>query len=448
MVDNLPEATGPVQYLDAERPEVNDFLPQTEHESASRAFGSAQASSEVLGAIFAAKKFPRDEFKSFQKVITACQRINLANAATYMYPKGGTNVTGPSIRLAEVLAQAWGNMDYGIRELEQHEGYSEMQAYCWDLETNLQRKINFTVKHERHTRQGSYALEDPRDIYELTANQGARRMRSCILAQIPADVTEKAVAMCKQTIAKGGGEPLVDLIKKMLLVFGQLGVTQAMIEQKLGHPIGEMSPEEYADYRSICNTVRDNAGSRDQFFTTTASSKPVISSPKPKTTAGARPQGQPTRSQAPAITPAKAREEPKEDPKKEVVDAEIVDAEIEQESDIDDLSQQEAGPTFDTGEPENAEPAQTEEQAQPELTLRPPAKKTALPGAAATVEPMASGPFQIEASKRVAMLGWNAELLSRELQKEFGLSTLIEVPVKQRVLVLSHLKNLLKGRSG
>ena len=38
-------------------------------------------------------------------------------------------------RLAEEAARCWGNVDFGIKELSQKDGESEMLAYCWDMET-------------------------------------------------------------------------------------------------------------------------------------------------------------------------------------------------------------------------------------------------------------------------------------------------------------------------
>jgi hypothetical protein len=41
------------------------------------------------------------------------------------------------------------------------------------LETNTRREVTFQVPHIRYTKKGGYRLEDPRDIYEMVANQGA-----------------------------------------------------------------------------------------------------------------------------------------------------------------------------------------------------------------------------------------------------------------------------------
>ncbi|MBQ7110481.1 MAG: hypothetical protein IJO06_04585 [Thermoguttaceae bacterium] len=39
--------------------------------------------------------------------MTACQRPGLASVAVYVYPRGGSKISGPSIRLAEEIARNW-----------------------------------------------------------------------------------------------------------------------------------------------------------------------------------------------------------------------------------------------------------------------------------------------------------------------------------------------------
>ena len=81
----------------------------------------------------------------------------------YSYSRGGTEVTGPSIRAAETLAQCWGNIQFGVRELEQRGAESTVEAFAWDIETNTRQVKVFQVPHLRYTKKGSYRLEDPRD---------------------------------------------------------------------------------------------------------------------------------------------------------------------------------------------------------------------------------------------------------------------------------------------
>ena len=130
---------------------------------------------EVQAAMVIAKKFPRDETAAINRIIQSCKRTGLAEQAQYQYAKGGTKISGPSIRLAEAMAQGWGNIDFGIIELEQRQGESTVMAYAWDLETNTRQQKVFSVPHAYKADGRIKHLNDPRDIYETVANQGARR---------------------------------------------------------------------------------------------------------------------------------------------------------------------------------------------------------------------------------------------------------------------------------
>ena len=123
-------------------------MPAAQNHATTEMVISRQAQ-EVQAAMVIAKKFPRDEVQSFNRIMKACQRKTLAEQAMYEYPRGGTKVTGPSIRLAEAMAQNWGNLDYGIVELEQKNGESQVMAYAWDLETNTRQTKIFSVPHIR-----------------------------------------------------------------------------------------------------------------------------------------------------------------------------------------------------------------------------------------------------------------------------------------------------------
>lgn len=131
----------------------------------------------------------------------ACQTPSLANSAFTATAAAVLPFPVPLSDLRKSLQDAWGNIDYGIKELSQDNGKSEMQAYAWDLETNTISVQNFTNPHIRETKTGSVQLTSQRDIYELNANMGARRLRSRILAILPADLVEDAIKKCKETIA-------------------------------------------------------------------------------------------------------------------------------------------------------------------------------------------------------------------------------------------------------
>lgn len=241
-----------------------DLVPQT---NALVEVEKSRAVQEVQGMMIIAKKFPRDINASYTRIMKSCERLGLAERAIYNFPKGGAVVSGASIRLAEVMAQNWGNIDFGIRELERKPGASVAESYCWDIETNSRQSKIFEVPHEIGLKGGKKKLlTDPRDIYEIVANMGARRLRACILGIIPKDVEDAAVEQCKKTMEKGGGKTLVERIRDMIVAFEKIGVSQAMLEKNLGHKMDLTIAREIVDLTAIYTSIRDGHVSRGEFF--------------------------------------------------------------------------------------------------------------------------------------------------------------------------------------
>lgn len=226
---------------------------------------SSRAVAEVQAALFIARTNPRDQKRAMDRILNACCRPSLAESAIYAYARGGSSITGPSIRLAEAVAQQWGNMQFGIRELSNQGGKSEVQAFAWDVETNTRREITFTVPHIRHTKKGSYKLEDPRDIYELVANQGARRLRACILAVVPGDVVEAAVNQCQITL-QSHTDVTAEGIKKLIEAFEPMGVTKTQIEKFCQCRAEAIKPAQIVRLRSIYTSLRDGMSSPSDWF--------------------------------------------------------------------------------------------------------------------------------------------------------------------------------------
>lgn len=279
---------------------------------------SSRAIAEAQGKLVIAKRFPRDEARAYAKIIDSCKRKGLAEEATYSFPRGGQTVSGPSIRLAEELARTWGNIDYGIRELSRKEGVSEMEAYAWDLETNTSSSQKFTVRHIRDTRGGGQTLTDERDIYELTANQGARRLRARILAILPPDIVEASLSECRRTLAGNNDEPVADRVRKMIRAFEKYGVTAAMIEVRLAHSLDTVLPDEIADLQGIFNSLKNGMSKAGDWFGSAAKTEPVEASgvlDAPVVAPGARRlrlRGLPAPADAPKPAPQAAPEPVKE----------------------------------------------------------------------------------------------------------------------------------------
>lgn len=227
----------------------------------------ARAVAEVQAAILIAQARPRNEGRALERILATCSRVTLAESAVYSFPRGGQEVTGPSIRLAETLARNWGNIQCGVRELEQSGNQSLMEAFAHDLETNYRVTKQFTVAHTRKAKGSIQALSDPRDIYELAANQGSRRLRACILAVIPVDIVEEALRQCELTLQS---HSVCDekSVSEMLSAFSRFNVSPKQIEAYLGKSAQALNTTDMARLKKVFAGLRDGMAKAEDIFPT------------------------------------------------------------------------------------------------------------------------------------------------------------------------------------
>ena len=252
-----------------------------------------RVAAEIQAQVFMAKKFPRDENAARSRILRSCQRQALASRAFYTYPKGGQRVAGPSIRLAEALAQAWGNLDFNTLILEQRETESVCMSYCWDVETNTMCRRSFIVPHKIQTKNGEKILTDPREIYELAANQGARRLRACILSIIPGDIVDEAVDACNHTLQNGQTEPLIDRLRRLTDLFQKnFSVPLDAIERYMGYKLEAFTAMDGVTLTGIYTALKEGSASREDYFQIrTKAEEPEAEPPKAENKPIPKPEG-------------------------------------------------------------------------------------------------------------------------------------------------------------
>ena len=221
---------------------------------------------EIQAAIMVARRFPRDLTRVAVKIKENCKRHGMAEQALFKFPRGEKSVEGVTIRLAEMMAQNYQNLNWGLTFLEKTEEGSLMLAYCHDLENNTRIEKIFPVSHIVATKKGPKRLTDPRDIYDHTANIGSRRVRTCILGIIPSDIVEEARKECKKTLERGDGtKSLAERIRDMASAFKEVGISQEMIEKRVGHKIDLITASEIVELQSVYNSIKDGTR-RSEFF--------------------------------------------------------------------------------------------------------------------------------------------------------------------------------------
>ena len=227
---------------------------------------SSRALGEIQAMLTIAQSRPRDEIRAIQKITNACQRSRLAELSEYSYSKGGTAISGATIRLLEVIGQNWGNMTWGFRELSQEVGVeSTVQAYAWDLENNVKITRDFVVPHSMSAYGRIKLLTDQREIYEWIANQAQRRVRTCLENCIPRDIIEDAREECQKTLKSSidmSEARIISLIKG----FEKYGVSKAQVEARIQRNASAMEAAQYIALVRIGNSMRDGISVASDWF--------------------------------------------------------------------------------------------------------------------------------------------------------------------------------------
>lgn len=243
---------------------------------------SQRAMIEVMTGFEVARRFPRDPALAMSAILAECNRPSLAEVAIYEFARGGSKISGPSIRLLEAVARHWCHIQAGFRVLERRNGSSSIQAYARDLQSNTLVERVFDVKHWRDTKQGGYMLKDERDIYELEANMAQRRVRACMEGLIPGDVMDAAIAQC-ELASKTNVDISPEGLKKMLNAFAPFGVNKAMIEARIQCKLEAIKPVQAVTLRKQFMSLKDGMATAEDFFDVSlADKKASTEEEKPK----------------------------------------------------------------------------------------------------------------------------------------------------------------------
>lgn len=304
-----PETAPVAQYEGAGNPQLTGVY-------GSMAPAVAREVAQVQGQIMMAKAYPRNMDMVLQKVESACSRKTLAEHALYTYARGGTNISGPTIRLMEALASAYGNIKAGYEVVEADNEKSRIRAYAYDMETNTVIERNFDVEHVRYSNGQKKRLIDPRDIYEVIANNSSRRVRACLQQIIPGDVVDYAVGLAKKTLVNNvdtSPEARASLVE----AFGKFGVTKIMIEAYIQRKMDAITADQLVNLRGVYASLRDGIATVTDFFDPDAKpiGEPEPTAPAEKKTTARKPAAKPQQKTEPAPQP-----EPTVSPEGEILD--------------------------------------------------------------------------------------------------------------------------------
>ena len=257
--------TGIVNYFDGAGQQLEKVS-----ENAGAVAIMARSEAEIKMKAYLAHIHPRNEYQAFEAIQESMGRPSMAEKATYNYPRGGSEIKGPSVYLAREMARLWGNIVSEVQIISITEEEVHIRAVAFDLQTNATAVKEDRFKKSIFRKRGGWIKPDERDLRELINKHGAICERNAILQLMPSDLiedaTNKAEATCKSVASGKLKTDRATYIKTIVRNFIGVGVTVEMLENRLGHEIKHITEDEIAELRGIINSLRDgNSKIADHF---------------------------------------------------------------------------------------------------------------------------------------------------------------------------------------
>ena len=224
--------------------------------------------SEIDIQIATAKQYPRDINRVLNTIATyATMDKETAEDCFYVLRRKDANgndnvIEGLSIRMAEIIAGAWGNLRVQTRIIGNDGRKITAQAVCHDLETNF--AVCKTVDRRITTKSGKTYSED---MQVVTGNAAASiAFRNAVLAVIPKAVTKRVINEVKK-VALGQSIDLEQSRQNVIQYFAKLGVKQEQLFLYLGvNSVQEIDKQKIFELRATANAIKEGTTSVEECF--------------------------------------------------------------------------------------------------------------------------------------------------------------------------------------
>jgi len=220
---------------------------------------------EIDVQVATAKKYPRDIASSIDRAKQLmCLDHETAEECIYMMPRGGKTIEGPSVRCAEILASAWGNLRVAARIMEIGQKDVTCAGVCQDLESNLTYIVD--VKRRITHKNGSRYSDD---MILTTANAACSiAHRNATLKAIPRALWLNAYNAVKEKARKGReNDPLEQRRRRAIAWFAQQGVSTHKVLKRLGrNTISDINEDDLLVLTGMRNAITQDGMSIDEVF--------------------------------------------------------------------------------------------------------------------------------------------------------------------------------------
>lgn len=205
-----------------------------------------------------AKQYPRSISRCANNAVAiATMDKDTAQSCGYALPRGGKPITGPSVHLAKIIAQQYGNLRAEAKVVEITDKQVVSRGTAWDLENNY--AVSFEVRRSIVGRNGNRFTDDMITVTGNAANSIA--YRNAIFGIVPKSITDKAYKAAQHLIT-GDLSDEEKLIKRrdgaIKHFTDTYGITEEEVIKLCGkHTVNQIQADEIALLLGFAQSLKD-----------------------------------------------------------------------------------------------------------------------------------------------------------------------------------------------
>lgn len=205
-----------------------------------------------------AKQYPRSISRCANNAVAiATMDKDTAQSCGYALPRGGKPITGPSVHLAKIIAQQYGNLRAEAKVVEITDKQVVSRGTAWDLENNY--AVSFEVRRSIVGKNGNRFSDDMITVTGNAANSIA--YRNAIFGIVPKSITDKAYKAAQHLIT-GDLSDEEKLIKRrdgaIKHFTDTYGITEEEVIKLCGkHTVNQIQADEIALLLGFAQSLKD-----------------------------------------------------------------------------------------------------------------------------------------------------------------------------------------------
>jgi hypothetical protein len=212
---------------------TNEIIKEESLEIMASASEVSETRSEIQAQVDTAKRWPRNVSSSRAGALAlATSDESTAESCFYALKRGrgasAKMITGPSARLAEIVAYSWGNLRFGGTIIAQNNKFITGRGFAHDLERNI--AVNIDNQRRITDRNGRTYSED---MIVMTGNAAISiALRNAIFKIIPRAFVQP-IENAARAVAVGDAQTLSERLQKCFAWFSNLQIDEEDIFNKL-----------------------------------------------------------------------------------------------------------------------------------------------------------------------------------------------------------------------